>query len=255
MNKEFMKTEYWEVTSMTFAKRTIVAAIVVVLSMTAAAPRASAEASLVRWDIATVPCSGPGGSYPCTLNPGGSATAMAVDCAIPGIGCTSITMMGSGTFIAPDQGGSSRAVTGGGKWKVVAADGTTTSGTYVVTELLAWQKSEPLAVPACGTCETTDNIGDIHDAWGGLAMLRVAYSDGTTGLLTLACTGLPDPFSVTEGITASKGVRLDNIAIPGVNVPPLPPTFETQKVLLPVLFWNPGVFQYTVEFHVHPLED
>jgi hypothetical protein len=228
--------------------------LAVILLMTAAAPLVSAEPSRVRWDIATVTCSA-GGAFPCTLDPHGSATAMAVDCSltIPGltVGCSTITMTGSGTFDVSDDGESSRAVTGGGTWKVVAADKTITSGTFVVTELVQWEKSEPLALPQCGTCETIDHIGDVRDAWGGLAVLRVAYSDGTKGVLTLACSGLPDPFAITEGITASKGVRLNNIAIPGLNVPPLPPNFPITKVLLPVLFWNPGIFQYTVEFHVN----
>ena len=229
---------------MKFAK-TALLGLSLIIMMTAAAPLVSAQAAHVRWDIATVPCSGPNSGFPCTLNPGGSATAAAQD------GST-ITMTGSGTFVSPANGGSSNAVTGGGTWKVVsAADGTITTGTYTVTELVQWEKSEPLAVPACGTCETTDNIGDIHQAWGGVAILRVAYSDGTTGVLTLACSGLPDPFAITEGITASKGVMLNNIAIPGINVPPLPPNFPITKVLLPVLFWNPGVFQYFAEFHVN----
>ena len=222
--------------------------------MMAAAPPASAQASHVRWDIAAVPCTGPGSTYPCSLNPGGSATAMAVDCAIPGqpAGCTSITLTGSGTFLAPASGGPSSAVTGGGNWQVTAADGTVTSGTYVVTQLVQWEKSEPLEVPQCDPtgCLTIDNIGKLGQAWGGLAVLRVAYSDETTGIITLACGGLPDPFAVTEGIIASKSLRLDNIAIPGVNVPPLPADFPISKVLVPVLFWNPGVFTYTVEFHV-----
>jgi hypothetical protein len=180
---------------------------------------------------------------------------------IPGltVGCSTITMTGSGTFVAPAKGGSSsdaseesRAdnVTGGGTWKVVSGDGTITSGTFVVTQLVQWEKSTPLAVPECGTCETTDNIGNLSEATGGLAVLRVAYSDGTTGILTLACAGLFDPFAVTEGITASKGVILPEVAIPGINVPPLPPTFQIRRVLVPVLFWYPGVFTYFVEFHV-----
>jgi hypothetical protein len=230
---------------------------------TAAAPLASAAASRVRWEISTVTCSGPGGSYPCTLNPGGSATAMAVDClsVIPGltVGCSTITMTGSGTFVAPAKAGSSSdaseesradTVTGGGTWTVVSPAGTT-SGTFVVTQLVQWEKSTPLAVPDCGTCETTDNIDNLSEATGGLAVLRVAYSDGTTGVLTLACAGLADPFAVTEGITASKGVVLPEVAIPGINVPPLPPTFQIRRVLVPVLFWYPGVFTYFVEFHVN----
>jgi hypothetical protein len=180
---------------------------------------------------------------------------MAVDCSIPGVpaGCTSITMTGSGTFVVPEGGGSSSAVTGGGTWKVVAGDGTATSGTFVVTELVQWEKSEPLEVPQCIPvgCLTTDEIDKLSEATGGLAVVRVAYSDGTKGVVTLACSGLPDPAAVTEGITASKNVWLSNVAIPGVNVPPLPPDFRTTKVLVPVLFWNAGVFTSFVEFHVN----
>jgi len=161
-------------------------------------------------------------------------------------------LTGSGTFEAPSSGGSSSAVTGGGTWKVTAADGTVTSGTFVVTQLVQWQKSEPLDVPQCFAtdCLTIDLIGNIRDAWGGVAVLRVAYSDGTTGVVTFACSGLPDPAAVAEGVTATKVVQLNNIAIPGINVPPLPPNFPITKKPLPVFFWSAGVFQYTVEFHV-----
>jgi hypothetical protein len=241
---------------MKFARTTLLG-LAVILLMTAAAPLVSAEADHVRWDIANVVCTGPNGTYPCTFNSGGSATATAVDCAamnagFGNVGCSTITLTGSGTFVAPANGGSSSAVTGGGNWTVAAGDGTVTKGTFVVTELVQFQKSEPLVLPAeCGTCETIDNIGDAKQLWGGLAVVRVAYSDGTTGVVTLACSALPDPFAVAEGITASKQVRLNNIAIPGLNVPPLPPNFPITKVLLPVLFWNPGIFQYTVEFHVN----
>jgi hypothetical protein len=143
-------------------------------------------------------------------------------------------------------------VTGGGTWSVTAADGTVSKGTSLVTELIQFQKSEPLVLPEwCGTCETTDNIGDLNKLWGGLAVVRVAYSDGTTGVLTFACSALPDSAAVAEGVLATKPVSLNNVVLPGVNSPPLPPYFTTSKVLLPVLFWNPGLDQYTVEFHVN----
>lgn len=138
---------------------------------------------------------------------------------------------------------------------MVAADGSVTSGTYAVTEVVLWRKSQPLALPACGTCETTDNIGALKEATGGVAVLLVAYSDGTTGVVELGCAGLPDPPSITEGITATKTISVDSFAVPGLNVPPLPPDFPIKKVLLPVMFWNPGFFQYNVEFHVQDLDD
>src|SRR5215475_10101024 len=114
--------------------KTFLLCLAVLLLMTVAATGVSAQTSHVRWDIASVPCTGPGGTYPCTLNPGGTATAMATDCAFPGspFGCTSISLTGSGTFVVPASGGSSSAVTGGGGWQVTAADGTVTSGTYKV---------------------------------------------------------------------------------------------------------------------------
>jgi hypothetical protein len=231
------------------------------------APLLSAEpAQYVRWDIASVPCTGPGGSFPCTLEPHGAATAMATDCAL-NAGCSFITLTGSGTFLAAGNGQSS-VVTGGGTWVVSAsctgipfpppgppaptcAGGTITKGTFVVTELLQWQKAEPLEVPECESteCETTDKIGNLRQATGGLAILRVAYSDGTTGVLTFACSGLVDPPQVAEGMTATKGVKLSNVAIPGINVPPLPANFKTSEVLVPVLFWYSGPDIYFVEFH------
>jgi len=245
--------------------RTVLPGLTLMLLILAVAPHASARTTHVRWDIATVPCTGPNNTYPCTLNPGGRATAMAVDCSIPPrppsttppFGCTTITLTGSGTFVVRESRRPSRHVTGGGTWKVVAADGKVTDGTYVVTELVHWEKSEPLWVPECvdPTCETTDNIGDIRDATGGLAVVRVAYSDGTKGVLTLACTGLDDPFAITEGALASKSVKLETAAIPGVNIPPLPPDYPIKKVLLPVMFWNPGVFKYNVEFHIEDSDD
>jgi hypothetical protein len=243
---------------MKYAK-SILSALALALTMTAAAPPVLAQADHVRWDIATVVCNPLTGAYPCTFNPGGTAVATAMDCALTNagffgnVGCSTITLTGSGTFVAPATGGSSSAVTGGGTWSVTAADGTSLGkGTFLVTELIQFQKSEPLVLPAwCGTCETTDNIGDLNKLSGGLAVVRVAYSDGTTGVLTLACSALPDPFAVAEGILATKPVSLNNIVVPGVNSPPLPSYFPISRALLPVLFWNPGLDQYTVEFHVN----
>jgi hypothetical protein len=232
--------------------------------MTAAAPLASADEH-VRWDIATVTTTS--GGFPIALYPKGSAVAMAVDCLFPA-GCSFITLTGSGTFVAPESGGPSTQVTGGGTWQVSAScnvssptttppptcsGGIITKGTFVVTELIEWQKAEPLDVPACFNtdCETTDYIDNVREATGGLAVLRVRYSDGTTGVITLACSGLPDPAPVLEGVTASKEVKLSNVAIPGINVPPLPADFKTSEVLVPVMFWYTGPDVYNVEFHVN----
>jgi hypothetical protein len=242
---------------MKYAKSFLLSFTLVVV-MTAAARPASAQADHVRWDIAIVTCTGPNGGYPCTFDAGGIAVATAMDCALTStgffgnLGCSSITLTGSGTFVVPAGGGPSSAVTGGGTWSVTAADGTITNGTFQVTELIEFQKSEPLVLPAwCGTCESTDHIGDLTKLSGGVAVVRVAYSDGTTGVLTLACTGLPDPASVAEGVLATKPVSQNNVLVPIVNMPPLPSDFPISRLLLPVLFFNPGLDRYTVEFHVN----
>ncbi|SRR6266581_3741034 len=105
-----------------------------------------------------------------------------------------ITLTGSGTFVAPaGGGGTSSATTGGGTWAVFAAGATTASasGNYSVTGLVRW-----------------DELGifpTLLNAVGGLATLRVEYSDGSHGVLIVSCHAPSgsDP-AIFEGITASK---------------------------------------------------
>ena len=190
-----------------------------IILMTAAVPLVSAQAAHVRWDIISVDF-GP----PVSLNPGGEASATASD-------TSCITITGSGTFVAPASGRSSSAVTGGGTWTVFApsgANGTvpatcgttvTATGTFKVTGLVRWEQSNPQP------SSLIDNVGNINEAFGGLAALRIAYSDGTTGVLTISCNAMPlDPFSVFEGMIASKGV---------------------------VQYWYPSIFKYFSLFHVN----
>jgi hypothetical protein len=195
--------------------KTYILGLSIILMMTAAAALVSAQAAHVRWDMISVAFS----PTTVTFNPGGIATAIASD------GST-ITITGSGTFVSPADGRSSGAVTGGGTWKVTAAGGKVTgSGTFDVTELVRWEKSNPIAPPACFPCGEVDNVDSLREAWGGLAVLRVAYSDGTSGILTISCNAEPlDPFSVFEGMIASKGV---------------------------VQYWNPSIFVYFSLFHVN----
>ena len=192
--------------------RTTLLGLSIILMMTAAPPLVSAQAAHVRWDIMSV-TSGPGLTPPFVFNPGGSATAVASD------GST-ITLTGSGTFVSSAHGGSTSAVKGGGTWKVTSAGGTVTgSGTYEVTEVVSWLQTTTEDVPG-----VIDNVGNIAESSGGLAVLRVAYSDGTTGVLTVSCNGAFDPFSVFEGVIASKGA---------------------------VQYWNPGIYLYFTLFHVN----
>lgn len=152
-----------------------------------------------RWDIVSVNF-GP----PVTVSAGGAAAAVANDGSI-------IKLTGSGTFTAFDP----TDVTGGGTWETSGPIGTR-RGTYSVTELVQFEEAPGTPNPA-----NIDNIGDPADARGGLVVLRIAYSDGSRGILVISChiTGTPD--TVFEGVTASKDFvdfweRLP--LIPGIDV-------------------------------------
>ncbi len=90
------------------------------------------------------------------------------------------------------------------------ANNVTGSGTYSVTGLVRWEEA-----PGVQTSTVVDTIGDgtLTDNRAGLAVLRIAYSDGSHGVLAVSChlNGNPPPqgpdaapASVFEGITASK---------------------------------------------------
>jgi hypothetical protein len=139
------------------------------------------EGSKFRWDIITTDAA---------LTPGGEASAKASDGSM-------ITMTGSGTFVpgAPD------AVTGGGRWRTNAATGASTgSGTYRVRSLVSFAEA-PGALPP----DTPDRIGKASDARAGLAVFRIAYSNGSHGVLVFSCMLPGSPESVLEGITATMG--------------------------------------------------
>jgi hypothetical protein len=141
---------------------------------------ASGPAAQVRWDIVTIATGSP--------LPGGVASALADD-------GSHITISGSGTFVAPAGGnGTSGAATGGGTWAVFASGATTPSatGTYAVTGLVRWdEKGTFPALP--------DN------AVGGLAVLRVEFSDGEHGVLIVSCHSASGSSpAIFEGITMSK---------------------------------------------------
>ena len=168
--------------------RTFALGLSIILMMTAAAPFASAQAAHARWDIITLTFATG------TVSPGGFASAVAQD-------GSHITITGSGTFLAPGGGdGTSSATTGGGGWTTYNAGGVPTgTGTYVVTGLVRWEQA-PGTFPA-----TVDAIDDVTEAHGGLAVLRVEFSDGSHGVLTVSCHFNGTPDSVFEGIRVSKG--------------------------------------------------
>ena len=100
---------------------------------------------------------------------------------------STITFKGSGTF----QPGNPDEVTGGGSWSLSTGE----NGTYQVTSLAKFDPA-PGAVPAAPAIRA------------GLVFLRIAYSDGSRGMLVVSCHLPGTPDSVAEGIIASKGFVL-----------------------------------------------
>ena len=142
-----------------------------------------ADETKVRWDIISVDFAAG------TVSAGGVASALAND-------GSKVTLTGSGTF-QPDE---DNDVTGGGTWKTFSRTGAQTgSGTYRVTGFVSWERAPgtpPLPI---------DKIGNLADNSAGLAVLRVRYSDGSRGVLTVSCHLVGTPASVFEGITTTKG--------------------------------------------------
>jgi hypothetical protein len=151
-----------------------------------------------RWDIVHI-----SSFNPVTAFEGGFASALAND-------GSKITVTGHGTFELREP----REVTGGGTWTTFAPDGTTVTGTgtYRVKQLVRFDLA-----PGFQTGGLVDNIpgaiGDLTDQRGGLLFVKIAYSDGSGGVLAVSChlNGGPDfvarpasPASIFEGITASK---------------------------------------------------
>jgi hypothetical protein len=61
-------------------------------------------------------------------------------------------------------------------------------------------------------------VGNEKDARAGLAVLRIKYSDGDSGVLVVSCSLNGTPAAVFDGITASKGfVEFWNQAANGAN--------------------------------------
>ena len=166
---------------------TLAIGLVLFVSWSSAASNGGAQH--VRWDIQSLA----GGAPPGPINPGGHASATAP-------GGDTITLTGFGTFVAPASGGRSSAVTGGGTWSTTANGGT--SGTYTVTSLVAWESAGPQAA----TPAFIDNI-DEGTRTNGTAVLTIAFSDRTQGVLTIGCHGPGAPPGTFEGIATTKNYK------------------------------------------------
>src|SRR5437867_1061249 len=158
------------------------AAVMFLTTLASAAP--SGGAAHVRWDIMSTT-----GIPPAPLDPGGHASATAPD------GDT-ITLTGSGHFVAPASGGGSGAVDGGGTWTTSSG-----SGTYQVTALVSWERANDQA-----NVGFIDNI-DEGTRTNGAAVLKIAFSDGSSGVLTVGCHGPGAPPGNFEGIATTKGYK------------------------------------------------
>jgi hypothetical protein len=127
-------------------------------------PSAVGAAPTIRWDTVHVLAVN---GVP-TLSEGGTDYALAAD-------LTEIKISGHGTFSSPGA-----AVTGGGAWATTGASGTA-SGTFKVISLVQFEVAPGSLPPGL-----VDTIGDAANARSGLAILRIRYSDGVVGTLTIS---------------------------------------------------------------------
>ena len=144
------------------------------------------RAQTAQWDIISVSFSPTGN----TNSPGGVASALAAD-------GSQISVTGEGTFVVEKP----TMVTGGGIWLTRDPLGSVTGfGTYQVTEVLTLSEAPGTLPPT-----TIDNTGKIADFRGGMAVLRITYSDGSKGVLTVNCHSPVGGPLIPEGISATKG--------------------------------------------------
>jgi hypothetical protein len=145
---------------------------------------AQTQATTIRWHI--ISQSG-GDPTVDAFVPGGEASARAES-------GERLTIMGTGTF----SPGAPRNVSGGGPYTIRSSDGAVTAtGTYRVTGLVSWDEAPG------GPSRFIDRIGVPADQRAGLAVLRIAYSDGTEGTLVVSCNLFGAPAAIFEGIVAS----------------------------------------------------
>jgi hypothetical protein len=152
-----------------------------------------ADGTRIQWNVITIDRSKLPASA--TVTAGGMLSAQAQD-------NSKITLTGAGTFRTGEDGAMTGAVTGGGTWMTSDPVGTqTASGAYKVTRFVFWEAG-PGILPA----KFNDTVGTHADERGGLAVLRVRYSDGSQGVLTVSCNldGAATK-AAFEGVTATKG--------------------------------------------------
>jgi hypothetical protein len=167
-------------------KKILILPFLIALALIASLPSSATDgAQHVRWDIISTT-----GIPPAPINPGGHASATAPD------GDT-ITLTGSGDFVAPANGGGSSGASGGGTWTTTSGG----SGTYTVTALVSWQFANFQTEVGF-----IDNIDEGTKA-NGTSVLEIEFSDGSMGVLTVGCHGPGAPPGIFEGIATTKGFK------------------------------------------------
>ena len=164
------------------------------------------HAEHVRWDIVSLVFNTPSPGVN-TINPGGVAFAFARNPST-----MSIRLTGAGTFVAPQGGGPSGAVTGGGTWETFSGTTSTGSGTYSVTRLTSWEFANYQSLV------NVENIPGVPA--NGNAVLLIQYSDGSQGTLGIGCHGPGAPNGIVEGVIATKDYVTywdAGTPLPGVN--------------------------------------
>ena len=171
----------------TFRSVSLLATLVLLFSSSVAFGRSDH----VRWDIVSLSPLPPSAS---TLASAGGVAFASADANLK------IEFTGSGTFVAPDSGGPSSAVTGGGTWETFNGSTSTGHGTYRVTKLASWEFANFQTQPQ----PAIDNIGNPNERANGNAVLRIEYSDGSQGILGVGCHGPGAPAGIQEGVIATK---------------------------------------------------
>jgi hypothetical protein len=163
---------------------TAVVSLCALLSVTVHVPVVQGASDHVRWDIIHFNPA----TTPPTFSAGGVAYAYARNPS-----ALTITLTGSGTFEPADPG----SVTGGGTWETFNGTTSTGSGSYEVTGLVFWR---------FGSLQIGSFIDLIDDGAraNGTAILRIRYSDGSEGILSIGCHGPGAPDGILEGVLATK---------------------------------------------------
>jgi hypothetical protein len=157
--------------------------------------RADDDKTIVRWDIISLTFN-EGGLGIHGLNAGGVALAQAPNHVPPNVPFR-IRFTGSGTF--PARRGPSSDVTGGGTWETFDENGLSTGfGKYRVRGLASWE------FDSFQTPGFIDHIADASTRANGNAVLRIRYSDGSTGVLLIGCHGPGASNGIVEGVGGSK---------------------------------------------------